>query len=165
MSNINIWPKQSECLGLFGNPSEHNFVSKHLVLITPPFFMHMGKIPIKHFYMNKICASSIERILNKAWEICEKNQEKIAKEHFDKFSGSWAVRPMRGKKNTISMHAYGLAIDFHAEKNPLGRKPGGNIQSFTENSLLVKLFKEENWTWGGNWSGRPDGMHFQAARV
>ena len=158
------WPHQAELADIFGNPSVKGWGGKNLVYVSAPFKMYIGKTPIHGFYVHKCCAESITRILNKAWEVCGHSQAKIDAEHISQFSGSWVVRNMRGL-GTLSCHAYGLALDFNAGQNPLGSIPGRHAGSFTENSLLVKLFEEEGWEWGGGWSGRKDGMHFQAART
>jgi hypothetical protein len=71
---------------------------------------------------------------------------------------------MRGG-SSLSTHAFGVAIDIAAPWNALGKKPGYNKHSFTEKSLIVQAFEAEGWVWGGRWERRPDGMHFQAARI
>jgi hypothetical protein len=159
----NKWPKQSECLKLFGNPTTAAF-SKNLTTIKPPFLMTMGEIEIKRITINKICAEAMLRILNKAWDKCGHDIEKIKKERIDQFSGAFNVRPMRGL-STLSTHAYGLAVDFDAVNNPLGKAIEKNKKGFQENSLLVNLMDEEGAIWGGRWRTRPDGMHFQFAIV
>lgn len=159
----NNWPLQSQCFEMFGNPSSPAF-RKNLVAVKPPYPMWMGDIPIKTIYVNKICAESLTRILNKIWEHYGKDKNRIRAAGLDVFSGAWAVRNMRGGRN-LSMHAYGLAIDLNAPENPLGVKPGWHEESFTNDHPVVKMFKEEGWIWGGDWKSRPDGMHFQAAIV
>ena len=69
--------------------------------------------------------------------------------------------PMRGGI-ALSMHSYGVAIDWDAEENPQHSAK----HLFREDSLIVVKFKEENWVWGGDWGGSSiDAMHVQAARV
>ena len=159
----NVWPKQSECMNLFGNPSAPGF-NKNLTTIIPPFQLHMGELPIKRITMNKICADAMLRIFNKAWDKCDHDIEKIKKERIDQFSGAFAVRPMRGL-HTLSMHSFGLAVDFSSLENPLGKAPAKNKKGFQEDSLLVTLMDQEHAVWGGRWTGRPDPMHFQFAIV
>jgi len=69
------------------------------------------------------------------------------------FDGSFAIRPIRGASNP-SLHSWGLAFDFNAAKNPLGAKP-------TMPAAVVAAFKRHGFAWGGEFHGRPDGMHFQ----
>jgi hypothetical protein len=159
----NNWPKQTQCLAKFGNPTAPGF-SKNLTTIVPPYPMWMGDIPIKKITINKIAAESLLRVLNAIWEHYGKDKNAIKRVGADVFSGAFAVRNMRGGRN-LSMHAYGLAIDINAPENQLGWKPGAHPDSFTDDHPVVKAFKAEGWTWGGDWKSRPDGMHFQAAIV
>ena len=149
-------PKQSECLKLFGNPSAPDFAKRNLVSIVPPYPFWMGKIPIHQFQINKVAAPSIIRVLNRVWSVCEKDVGKVSHYHADQFSGSWAVRNARGLK-MISMHAYGLAVDFDAANNSLGSKS----HFFQRGNPLVDAFAAEGWVWGAGWS-RPDAMHFSS---
>lgn len=160
---MNKWPKQSECLKLFGNPSTSKFERQHIVRVRTPYTLWMGDIEIKRIAMNKICAESILTILENIQEYYGNDYEAMEQAGVTDFGGAWNVRTMRGGSN-LSMHAYGLAIDLNADLNPLGKKPGWKKGSFTEDHPVVQMFRKEGWVWGGPWS-RPDGMHFQAAIV
>ena len=59
----------------------------------------------------------------------------------------------RNPKPELSNHAYGTAIDINANTNGYGRTPQMNPR-------VVRCFKENGFTWGGDWRV-PDGMHFQ----
>jgi hypothetical protein len=155
-------PKQSECLKLFGNPFAPGWAGKNIIRVTPPFAIAMGDIHVPSIQINKIAAASLGRVLDAIATACEHDPKKIAAAHADHFSGSFVLRQMRGLK-TISMHAYGLAIDFDAPNNGLGAKGGKTF--FTPDSILVKAFKAEGWIWGGDWTGRRDAMHVQYAVV
>ena len=161
---MNKWPKQSECKKLFGNPTAADFEDRNIVSVKPPYAMFMGDLLIKNIRVNKICADSLLRVLTHIWDLNERNYDKIKAQQLHIFSGTWNIRPMRGG-SALSTHAYGLAIDIAAPYNALGKKPGYNKFSFTEDHPLVKAFEAEGWVWGGRWEKRPDGMHFQAARV
>jgi len=78
------------------------------------------------------------------------------------WEGSFAPRRIRGGK-TVSHHAYGVAFDINARWNPLGAAPAplGAPGSVRE---LVPLANAHGFMWGGAWSSRPDGMHFEAFR-
>lgn len=154
------WPLQSQCYGKFGNPASAGWASKNLAQVKCPWQLYMGDLKIPYIKINRIAAQSLQNVLNTVWEKCNKDPKKISQIHADMFSGDWVVRQMRGL-NTISMHAYGLAVDFDAPHNPLG----SSQHFFTPNNPLVQAFEAEGWTWGGRWQHRPDAMHFQAARV
>ena len=158
------WPLQSECKAKFGTPAyTGSFKKNHMVQIKLPYVMWMDDIKITKIWVNKICADSLLRVFNRIWEENGKDYEKIKAQQLHVFSGTWNIREKRGL-SSLSMHAYGLAIDIAAPYNELGKKPGYNKYSFTEDSLIVKAFKDEGWIWGGPWK-RADGMHFQAARI
>jgi hypothetical protein len=159
---MNKWPKQSQCLRLFGNPSTPGWASEHLVPMATPFQMHMDDIPIHSIKVNKVAAASLSRVLTSIWNACGHVEANVGKCGCDVYSGCWAVRPIRGG-HTPSMHSYGLAIDINAPANGLAQPEKRTL--FKPDSLVVKAFKAENWVWGGDWKGRRDAMHFQAAVV
>lgn len=69
-------------------------------------------------------------------------------------SGGFANRNIRGSSR-VSQHAYGNAIDINAAANPLGS---------SEHDLpddVAEIAARHGLTWGGNFSGRPDPMHFE----
>ena len=152
-------PKQSECLRLFGNPSSNGWQSKNTVRVPVPWRMSMGDIPIKSIQINKVAADSLARVIAKIWDRCGQTQSAIHAAGCDCFSGSFAVRPIRGS-TAPSMHSYALAIDFNAPANPLGAPESKTL--FKPSSLVVKAFAEEKWIWGGNWVSRRDAMHFSS---
>jgi len=153
------WPLQSECLAKFGNPATFGWGEKHLAHVKCPWQLHMGPLQIPYVKINTIASDSLERVFNHVWDWAGKDMDKIKSIHADNFSGDWVVRQARGLK-MISMHAYGLAIDFDAPNNQLGKSK----HFFDKKNPLISAFLDEGWTWGGDWS-RPDAMHVQAARV
>lgn len=158
---FNKWPKQSELKSKFGAPSySGKFKKDNMAEYTLPYTMWMDDIKITKVWMNKICGESLIRVLTYLWEFYGRDYEKIKSLGLHIFSGTWNIRNMRGG-NAISTHAWGLAIDISAPYNALGKKPGYNKLSFTENSEIVKAFEAEGAVWGGRWEKRPDPMHFQ----
>lgn len=71
----------------------------------------------------------------------------------------------------LSNHSTGRAIDINPWQNPqiidgTSLPPGAvyNPQAngtITKNSVIVKLFKEKRWIWGGDWKTRTDYQHFE----
>jgi len=57
----------------------------------------------------------------------------------------------------LSMHAWGLAIDFNVSRNPYGSRP-------TQDPRIVAAFDRWGFAWGGRWA-TPDGMHFELASL
>lgn len=67
----------------------------------------------------------------------------------------WYVRTI-GNTNTLSNHAWGLAVDVNALTNPQGHKLTTDMPRFVPEAA-------QRWRlrWGGTYALRPDGMHFE----
>jgi hypothetical protein len=80
------------------------------------------------------------------------------------FNGAWVPRFKRGKAGggpaSLSNHSWGTAFDINAKWNRLGQEPAaiGATGSVRE---LVSTAGELGFAWGGDFSTRPDGMHFE----
>ena len=72
------------------------------------------------------------------------------------YDGSFNIRRSKGG-GMMSMHSWGLAVDFNAGTNPFGQE--GDMSP-----RMVRCFAEAGMEWGGLWS-TPDGMHFQIVWV
>lgn len=83
--------------------------------------------------------------------------------HVLSWDGSFAPRFIRGSRTRLSNHAWGTAFDINAFYNPLGAKPAirGNKGSVQE---LVGIANKHGFFWGGHFSNRPDGMHFEIGK-
>lgn len=68
--------------------------------------------------------------------------------------GCWNPRAARAiTGGTLSIHAWGAAIDINVANNPLGSPP-------IQDPRLVAIMAEHGFAWGGRFL-RPDGGHFQ----
>jgi hypothetical protein len=78
--------------------------------------------------------------------------------------GSYVPRFIRGSRITLSNHAFGTAFDINYQWNRLGAIPAlvGETGSVRE---LVSIANKNGFYWGGHFSGRPDGMHFELAEL
>ncbi len=76
------------------------------------------------------------------------------------WAGMWVPRFIRGSRTTLSNHAFGTAFDINYAWNRLGRDPAprGAKGSVVD---LVPIANGLGWWWGGHYSGRKDGMHFE----
>ncbi len=155
------WPVQARAAAFYGDPRSAGWVAAHLVHVQCPWTLRMDKVTQHHIQIHKLCAASLARVLASVWETCGKDPEKIAALRYDRFSGSYNYRPIRGG-SALSMHAYGAAIDWDDADNA----QHSHKHLFTAQSPLIKAFLDEGWEWGGNWSGGSiDAMHVQAAHV
>ena len=80
------------------------------------------------------------------------------------YEGSYNPRFSRGSRKKLSNHAYGTAFDINANWNGLGRIPAleGAPGSVRE---LVEIANDHGFFWGGHFKHRPDGMHFEVAKI
>ena len=80
------------------------------------------------------------------------------------WAGSWNPRFIRGSRRTLSNHAYATAFDINSWANALGAEPKavGDRGSVVE---LVSIANELGFYWGGHYHSRPDGMHFELAKI
>ena len=95
-------------------------------------------------------------------------------------TASFNCRPVvtaLGPSDSFSQHSYGLAIDLNPLQNPYVTSDGfvrnraaepytdrsGHLEGMIhEGDVVVRSFAAIGWSWGGNWSGDKDYMHFSA---
>lgn len=172
------WPKQSLVLSgksVYGNPVGRGggsvsplWENAELVTLHAPWPMQMGTIKIKTFRMHKYCAPSLLEVFRAIKSAAQNDYETLEHWGMTEFSGAFNYRLMRGGTK-LSMHSYGCAIDFDAPNNGLSDK----TPRFALFPKVLKAFKDQGWTWGGDWNGNdstadersPDGMHWQASFI
>ena len=161
---MNVWPKQSECDAFYGNPrGKHGpsvaWESANLVRLTPPWQMTYAGKPIKSIRVHRKCVDSLARVFASIAKAASFKQDVLDRWGVSEFGGTYNYRLIRGSTR-LSMHAYGCAIDL----DPTGNALGDKTPEFKDREAVRSAFAAEGWVWGGNWS-RPDGMHWQAARI
>jgi hypothetical protein len=72
---------------------------------------------------------------------------------FHRNGGCFNARLLRGSTDSISRHAWGVAIDVNVAANPLGARS-------RQDPRLIAAFERHHLTWGGGWL-RPDPQHFE----
>jgi hypothetical protein len=66
-------------------------------------------------------------------------------------------------EKSLSLHSWGIAIDFTPSENTMGGTDGkGGPSKLRQFPAFVEVFKKAGWTWGGDWKMKDD-MHFQRA--
>jgi hypothetical protein len=73
------------------------------------------------------------------------------------YAGCYAPRRIPAS-GSLSLHAWGLAIDLNAARNP---QFGGS----RHDPRLVRAMERAGFTWGGRWPTAPDPMHFELQAV
>ena len=82
------------------------------------------------------------------------------------FEGAYDPRFVRGKaaEKALSNHAFGTAFDINAQWNGLGSEPAARgAQGCVYD--LVPIANAHGFYWGGHFSKRRDGMHFEFAKA
>jgi hypothetical protein len=162
-----LWPLQRDCDTFYGNPRGANgaqsaaWAAANLTYITAPFQLYFDGKPVARIRIHKKCADSLRRVFERIWEAAGRSQAVVDEWGASKYAGSVVHRNKR-KGGTLSMHAYGCAIDLDPARNGMGNTRPNFGRGAAR--AVVEAFESEGWTWGGNWEGRNcDGMHFQAA--
>lgn len=150
------WPKdnQTALKNFYGDPGDGE-VSPQLIKITPPFKMYYDGRLLKTLTFHRKAAPALLASLNKVWDYYDHDQTVIDELGVSKTAGTYNHRKVRGSATKWSNHAFGAAIDINAEEN--GFNVEGNIPR-----PVIAAFKSEGFAWGGDYSGRPDPMHFEA---
>lgn len=78
------------------------------------------------------------------------------------YEGAFVPRFARGSRTVLSNHAFGSAFDINYAWNKLGHQPALVHQEGSVREL-VQLANQFGFYWGGHFSSRPDGMHFEVA--
>jgi hypothetical protein len=96
--------------------------------------------------------------LFKAWSKAEVLSDIVT------WDGSFVARFIRGSTTVLSNHAFGSAFDINASFNALGAEPAYPDKQGCVFDL-VSIAHDHGFYWGGHFSSRRDGMHFEVAQV
>lgn len=140
----------SELIARYGNPvtDTATFEAAWMKVYILQDNVHTA-IPVlpNHIYVNKDIVARLEITLN---TLIEKGLHREIKT----WDGCFNVRSQRNAPETISRHAFGIAIDLNSTWNPLN----GAI-SWTEDFLNV--WRNTGWICGADFHTRVDAMHFE----
>lgn len=156
-----MWPLQRDCAKFYGDPRGSNGAAssrwerENLITVPCPWALTYAGRPVKGIRVHRKVAESLTRALANIWERVGQSQAEIDRIGMSVYGGGYNFRVMRGG-SSLSMHAYGAAVDFDPGRNALGDATPAM------DPRVIEEFEREGWEWGGHWS-RPDGMHFQAA--
>jgi hypothetical protein len=155
------WPTQRYMRAFYDNPDGTPlWEAKHLVVVKPPYKLTYAGEPSSGFRVHRKVAADLVSILNELWDAAHHDQRVADEWGISLSSGGYHFRKVRGGRS-LSTHGCGAAIDMDAGRNPLGHTTG----NFRKYPVVYETFEKHGWVWGGRWTGRPDCMHFQAARV
>ncbi len=136
----------------FGDP--HN--ERNLALLYLPLALLAAnpKLPAR-IYLNKDLHAPLVAALYRCKEAGVLGE-------ITEFNGAFNIRSVRGGVSS-SKHSWAYAVDFNASQNRLGytyaQLKDMGLRPFTEKFLAC--FRAAGFTCGGDWTSRPDRMHFE----
>jgi hypothetical protein len=144
---------QRQLYDLFGTPNEGQFATDYLRTIDLTEFIELFP-HVKGYtgapWRGKIYGHYLlEGPLRRAFKLLVRRG--LAEELLT-YDGCWNIRRMSGGGG-LSVHSWGLAVDFNAAENPYG----GDV-NFSDD--FIKCFADAGFEAGALWR-TPDGMHFQ----
>jgi hypothetical protein len=159
-----IWPHEVVPASLdafYGNPRGPDGVNPQWAAANLTTFTFPWKVKGSQTHPCHVkVKASLDRILAWCWDHVGRDQAKIDAAHLDEFSGSFNYRPNVNQPSKLSLHSYGIALDFAAAENPNGK-------AWVDNGVMlprwfISAFLAEGWSWGGDFNVTKDPMHFQA---
>lgn len=154
------WPTQAQVrkgTSIFGKAGDES----NLVNIKPAYQLYYCGTPVKTIRVHKAIAKDVEAAFKEI--LAYYGQAKIKALGLDQYSGSYNYRKSTGG-SSLSMHAWGIALDFAADKNTYKmKKPQATLSKpecekwweIWEKHGAVSLGRECNYDW----------MHLQFARL
>jgi len=134
----------AQALKKYGDPVKES----GMILWDVPTELEIGVLP-KRLYCNKDMVGPLTKAFT---NLIDRGFVKELKT----FDGCFNIRKKRGL-SSMSLHAWGLAIDVNAAWNGLNVTP-------VLSAGFVKCFTDAGFDWGGTWT-RKDGMHFQLKSI
>lgn len=160
IQEIPAWPHQSEVrkgTSIFGAPGRE----EELVSILPAYPLYFEGQQVRSIRVHRLIASHVQQALREVLE--HYGQEEIHRLGLDQYGGSYNYRPTSTGK-ALSMHAWGIALDFAPRSNGLKvQAPRATLShpdckawwQIWEKHGAVSLGRERNYDW----------MHLQFARL
>lgn len=153
-------PSQSEVRSgqsIYGKAGDESY----LCSIKPPYTMKYEGKPVATIRCHHLIAPALLRIFQRCLDYY--GLEKIQELGLDDWCGCFNDRPVRGG-STLSMHAWGIAVDLAASQNGnLVRAPQARL-SHADAAAFWDIVESEGGFSMGRATGR-DWMHFQFARI
>lgn len=142
---------------IFGKAGDES----NLVNIKPPYQLYYCGKPVKTIRVHKLIADRVQAALKEI--LAHYGIEKIKQLGLDQYSGSYNYRNSTNS-NSMSMHAWGIALDFAAAKNAYNMKKPQASLSKPECEMWWKIWEKH----GAVSLGRQcnyDWMHLQFAKL
>ena len=159
-TSANTLPTQAQVrkgTSIFGKAG----VESNLVNVKPPYQLYYCGKAVKTIRVHKLIADRVQAALKEI--LAHYGLEKIKALGLDQYSGSYNYRNSTNS-NSMSMHAWGIALDFAAAKNTYGMKKPQASLSKPECEMWWKIWEKH----GAVSLGRQcnyDWMHLQFAKL
>lgn len=159
VAKATIWPRQSECATFYGQPGH----TPNVRLASPyPLYLDWQlSQKVDSFLIHEKCHDAALRAMNAV--LAHYGPDQIHALGLDQFGGALNVRKMRNG-SAWSMHAYGCAIDWDADRNQLRENHTTARFARPEYAAFLDAWEAE----GAISLGRArdfDWMHVQFARL
>lgn len=153
-----VWPYQRDLRKFYGEPGQNQ-----AMLQTPyPLYLDWDlSTKVHRFSIHEKCHDSAKRVMDRV--LSEFGEEEIHRLGLDQFGGCLNVRKMRNG-SAWSTHAWGIAIDWDADRNQLRWTRETARMARPEYARFLDLWEEEGWVSLGR-ARNFDWMHVQAARL
>ena len=155
-----VWPTQEEVRkgwSVFGQAGDEG----NLVSIKPPYPLFYEGREVKTIRVHRLVAGAVQEALEEVLRVY--GQQRIRELRLDQYGGSYNYRKTASGAS-LSMHAWGIALDFDPDSNtyslhaPAARMSGkeyGPWWEAWERVGAVSLGRERDYDW----------MHLQFARL
>lgn len=153
------WPTQKEVRSgksIFGAPGSNN-----LVRITPPYQLWYDGGRVSTIAVHKAVAEYVQAALREVLEYY--GLERIRALGLDQYGGCYNYRKTTGG-SSLSMHAWGIALDFCPEKNAYSMKAPEASLSAPECAVWWDIWERQGAISLGRECDK-DWMHVQFARL
>lgn len=168
----------TEINAVFGNPANtngslnHAWQAANIAPVTPPpgwqlyYQDHPGAItPINGLSMHVKLHDSFRAVLGQIWNhvagivgpATPDIQTYLHQNRLDLTAGCFNFRPNTSNPHVLSMHSYGIAVDWDAVNNPRGKPMHQTLPDW-----WYAIWNANGWSDGRHF-GTPDPMHVQYA--
>lgn len=159
LEDVPLWPLQSEVRAgksIFGAPGDASLVS-----IVPPYPLLYEGRPVRSIRVHKLVAAHVQAALQEVLD--HYGLEEIHRLGLDQYGGSYNFRAVKSGTQ-ISMHAWGIALDFAPESNAYNTRAPRASLSHPDCEAWWRIWEAHGAVSLGRERGL-DWMHLQFARL
>lgn len=157
---IPTWPTQAEVRrgdSIFGAPGRE----EELVNVLPAYQLFYEGSPVRSIRVHRLIASHVQQALREVLE--HYGVDEIRRLGLDQYGGSYNYRPT-ATGHSLSLHAWGVALDFAPRSNGLKMKSPRATLSHPDCVVWWEIWERHGATSLGR-ARNYDWMHLQFARL